>query len=451
MINLGMDFGSTYTMVSILENGEPRTVQSSHLMFHYPSIVCYDEDKNKYFYGTSARERLGKKGIVGFRGFKMLLNEQMNPQMLRERNYSDKHTPEFITSFFLRSVLENTLKKLGEDKIGLLVIGAPECWFQSIRTIDARGTLRVELRSEPTDAAAFCVWNYEKKNKKQFDGSILVVDYGGGTLDTALVSVSHIEDKVQIKPEMLSGIGENSDREIGKAGIAYQEAVVRKAISEALGVPEAQINTNPSFDRAVKDLEDALITDCELIDDTFADYVATPSQLKDEILLSVKYNGWDVDINFAQMKQAYDETIHSELQRVLEESSRELGEGEQPYLALVGGFCNFYLVREQIQSLQAGRCQCKSQNTISQGGGPRKGNRLWRVFDRQQGDRRVLRCQLRHRHVYQIQQPRQGIHALRHQLRSGIYPRQNLFCTGQGRHHRADDPHRGGHLPVEFQ
>ena len=99
---------------------------------------------------------------------------------------------------------------------------------------------------------------------------------------------------MQIKPEMLSGIGENSDREIGKAGIAYQEAVVRKAISEALGVPEAQISNNPSFDRAVKDLEDALITDCELIDDTFADYVATPSQLKDEILLSVKYNGWDV-------------------------------------------------------------------------------------------------------------------------------------------------------------
>ena len=74
MVNLGMDFGSTYTMVSIFENGEPRTVQSSHLMFHYPSIVCYDEDKNKYFYGTSARERLGKKGIVGFRGFKMLLD-----------------------------------------------------------------------------------------------------------------------------------------------------------------------------------------------------------------------------------------------------------------------------------------------------------------------------------------------------------------------------------------
>ena len=227
-------------------------------------------------------------------------------------------------------------------------------------------------------------------------------------------------------------------------GIAYQEAVVRKAISEALGVPEAQINTNPSFDRAVKDLEDALITDCELIDDTFADYVATPSQLKDEILLSVKYNGWDVDINFAQMKQAYDETIHSQLQRVLEESSRELGEGEQPYLALVGGFCNFYLVREQIQDhFKLGGVNARVRTLFH------------KEEDREKaiayGACLIVRCQLRHRHVYQIQQPRQGIHALRHQLRSGIYPRQNLFCTGQGRHHRADDPHRGGHLPVEFQ
>ena len=170
--------------------------------------------------------------------------------MLKERNYDEKNTPEYITELFLRHVIENTLKKLNEDKVDLLVIGAPECWFQSFQTIDARGTLRdicqqfkdivnrVELRSEPTNAAAFCVWNFEKKNKKQFDGSILVVDYGGGTLDTALVSVSHIEDKVQIKPEMLSGIGENSDKEIGKAGIAYQEAVVRKAISEALSVPK---------------------------------------------------------------------------------------------------------------------------------------------------------------------------------------------------------------------
>ena len=286
MVNLGVDFGSTYTMVAIYENGEPKTVQPSHLTFHYPSIVCYDEQKDKYFYGTSARDKLGKKGIIGFRGFKMLLNHQMSEEMLKERNYGGKHTPEFITAFFLRSIIQNTLKKLNQDKVDLLVIGAPECWFQSIRTIDARGVLRdiclgfkdlvnrVELRSEPTDAAAFCVWNYEKENQSNFDGKILVVDYGGGTLDTALVSVNRIDDKVQIKPEMLSGIGENSEREIGKAGIAYQEAVVRKAIAEALGISGSEIETGPSFDRAVKEFEDTLITDCEFVDETFEDFAA---------------------------------------------------------------------------------------------------------------------------------------------------------------------------------
>ena len=215
MVNLGLDFGSTYTMVSIFENGEPKTVQPNNLTFNYPAIVCYDEGKKKYFFGTSAREKLGKRGVVGFRGFKMLLNHQMSEEKLRERNYTGENTPEHITELFLHYVISNTLKKLNEDKVDLLVIGAPECWFQSLQTIDARGTLRdiclgfsdivcrVELRSEPTDAAAFCVWNYEKKNGQNFDGSILVVDYGGGTLDTALVSVAHTGDKIQIKPEML--------------------------------------------------------------------------------------------------------------------------------------------------------------------------------------------------------------------------------------------------------
>ena len=362
MVNLGVDFGSTYTMVSIYENGEPKTVQPSHLTFNYPSIVCYDSDKDKYFFGSSAREKLGKKGITGYRGFKMLLNHHMSLEMLKERNYDEKNTPEYITELFLRHVIENTLKKLNEDKVDLLVIGAPECWFQSFQTIDARGTLRdicqqfkdivnrVELRSEPTNAAAFCVWNFEKKRKEPFDGNILVVDYGGGTLDTALVSVDHAGEKVQIKPEMLSGIGENKDKEIGKAGIAYQEAVVRKAISEALKISESEVETNSSFDRAVKEFEDALVADCDFVDETFEDFAAVPDQLADENFTSIEFNGDTVDIDFAQMKRAYNETIYEPLQRVLDESSAELSADAKPYLALVGGFCNFYLVREQIQN-----------------------------------------------------------------------------------------------------
>ena len=360
MVNLGLDFGSTYTMVSIFENGEPKTVQPNNLTFNYPSIVCYDEGKKKYFFGTSAREKLGKRGVVGFRGFKMLLNHQMSEEKLRERNYTGENTPEHITELFLHYVISNTLKKLNEDKVDLLVIGAPECWFQSLQTIDARGTLRdiclgfsdivcrVELRSEPTDAAAFCVWNYEKKNGQNFDGSILVVDYGGGTLDTALVSVAHTGDKIQIKPEMLSGIGENKDKEIGRAGIAYQEAVVRKAVSQALEISEAEVETNADFDKAVKSFEDVLVSDSDFVDEIFEDYAAVPDQLGEESFTTVLFEGEEIPIDFGQMKAAYNETIYDSLQRVLDESTAELSPDAQPYIATVGGFCNFYLVREQI-------------------------------------------------------------------------------------------------------
>lgn len=362
MINLGIDFGSTYTMASVLENGVPVTVQPNSITYNYPSIVCYDTVKNKYFFGSSARDKLGKPNIIAFRGFKMMLAQQSDEAAGCERGYTGKNTPEHITELFLRHVITKTLQNLDEDKVDLLVLGAPECWFQSLQTVDARGVLRdiclkfsdvvnrFELRSEPTDAAAFCVWNYEQKKKEKFRGKILVVDYGGGTLDTALVSVTHVRDKIQVKPEILSGIGENKDKEIGKAGIAYQEAVIRKAISAAQGIAENEVPTDKNFDRAVKQFEDTLVSDCDYVDETFAQYEAVPEGLSGEHFVTVEYGSEAIDVDFAQMKAAYDETIRDSLKRVLDESASGMDPNEQPYLALVGGFCNFYLVREQIRS-----------------------------------------------------------------------------------------------------
>ena len=49
MVNLGIDFGSTYTMVSVFENGMPVTVQPNHLTYNYPSVVAYDKRKKSTF------------------------------------------------------------------------------------------------------------------------------------------------------------------------------------------------------------------------------------------------------------------------------------------------------------------------------------------------------------------------------------------------------------------
>ena len=301
--------------------------------------------------------------MIAFRGFKMLLGQDPDQPMLKERGYVGENTPEHITELFLEHVISESLNKLNESKIDLLVVGAPECWFQSMQMVDARGTLRnicqsicekkninhFELRSEPTDAAAFCVWKYEQMSGKHFSGKLMVIDYGGGTLDTTLVSVEHIENKIQIKPEILCGIGENQDKEIGKAGIFYQESVVRRAISEACGIPEERIPLDKNFSKAVKQFEDALLADYDFVVEIFKEYEGlSDAGLKNENFTTIEYNGSSVRIDFGQMKTVYDSAIAPSLDKVLRESTADMDENEHPYLTLVGGFCNFYLVQKQI-------------------------------------------------------------------------------------------------------
>lgn len=360
MIDIGIDFGSTYTMVSVCEDGVPVTIQPDGLSYNYPSVVVYDCVKNKYFFGKAARGRMGGKNTITYRGFKMLLNQQMSKENLVSRGYDNINTPEYITEIFLRYVIENTLAKLGEDKVGTLVVGAPECWFQSINTIDARSVLRdicikmsdivteVKIISEPTNAAAFSVWNYEQMTGEKLNGKILVIDYGGGTLDTALVEVTQKNGSLQIKPEMRSGAGENRNNEIGSAGIAFQEAVARLAISEALDMPKDSIEYDTYFNKFLKQFEEQLLSQTAVIETVINEYTFDVDGLKDEYFCELDYGAESVEINYYHLYQCYQEVISPVLKMVLDDTTKNMDNIQNFHLALVGGFCNFCLVKNQI-------------------------------------------------------------------------------------------------------
>lgn len=361
MINIGIDFGSTYTMVSKYYDDIPATIQPDGLTYNYPSIVVYDKSKDTYSFGSNARKRMGNRNTVTFRGFKMLLNQQMSPENLKKRGYDDVNTPEYITSLFLRYVIENTLHREGEDKVDTLVVGAPECWFQSYDTVDARAALRkicssmsdivdkVKIISEPTNAAAFSVWNYGREmNNKQLEGKILVVDYGGGTLDTALVEVRHQSSGLQLKPEIRSGAGENHDQEIGSAGIAYQEAVARLAISEQLGISPEEIPYDLAFNKFLKDFEEFLISGKDDIREVMDEFQFSVEDMKDQLFEEIDYGSETISVTFYHLYDAYHRVIAPVLERVLKETSVDINSDEKIHISLVGGFCNFCLVQKQI-------------------------------------------------------------------------------------------------------
>lgn len=128
----------------------------------------------------------------------MLISENDQDE-LAKRGFDQEYTPVRLTKEFLENIVQMAEAKCGESEIDNLVIGAPEVWFQEMNTVSGRGTLRdicqqlpnvrpegVKVVSEPSCAGAFFAYNYMVLKGKPFSGHILLVDYGGGTLDINL-------------------------------------------------------------------------------------------------------------------------------------------------------------------------------------------------------------------------------------------------------------------------
>lgn len=311
MVNLGMDFGSTYTIVSIFREDTQMLeaiVLNQGLPF-VPSAVALDN--GQYEYGRAAKSRTGKKGVAVYKAFKMLLTET-NKEKLRDRGFDEEHTPEQIARIFIESVLRQILKDLQEDRIGKLVVGVPEIWNEGFGTVDGRTIIRnicrslefvdkVQVVSEPAAASAFFAHNFYLSTKRNFEGKILLVDYGGGTLDITLTDVIAVGDEeknsVEIKVLERTGAGENEDREVGKAGIVYMETVMAQAIIRAGAAKNREeLLSDGKFYKAVDELEQELQDRTEKIQDVFEEYgLDNPAELYKEQFTILEYRGEDVE------------------------------------------------------------------------------------------------------------------------------------------------------------
>ena len=148
-----------------------------------------------------------------------MLPEQ-DKKKLAERGFDDENTPEKIASVFIEDVLKKVLDRTHEDKIHTIFVGAPEIWNDDFSTLDGRTAIssickkldfveNVQVVSEPAAASAFFAYNFRQMTKKNFEGNILLVDYGGGTLDITLTNVAADDgDSVEIKVLERTGAGE---------------------------------------------------------------------------------------------------------------------------------------------------------------------------------------------------------------------------------------------------
>ena len=374
-MNIGIDFGSTYSIISnyVKENDMVEALTLSESSPYLPTEVSLKG--THYSYGQAAKIQNGKIGARPFKTFKMLLAEG-NDQIKKERGYDEENTPESITLKFLEYSVKKALSIRSESKIENLVIGAPEIWNQKINTIDVRAKLRdickampfvkhVEVVSEPAAASAFFAYNFYQKYRKYYEGTILLIDYGGGTLDVTLTEVHTRKDAeyvgMEIKVLERTGVGENEQGHIGKAGIVFMETVVSRAIRDAgIILSDEELVSDPKFYRVVNEFEEQLQHRTEDIEYIFNQYEDETSAIEeeDDLFTDIEYKGKDVFIRYSLIRKVYKEIIYDVLDEQLEKMISFMKKRNIPFMdidqdtfkiALVGGFGNFYLVNRQVE------------------------------------------------------------------------------------------------------
>lgn len=375
MLKVGLDFGSTYTTVSVYR--EDTQVLEALLMNqnspYVPSVVSVF--RNKYEFGRAAKRLTGKKEAQVFKGFKMMLT-QSDLKELERRGFSEEYMPERVAAIFIENLLRQVLKDCHEERIDRLVVGVPEIWSEDMSTIDGRTMIRdicqkmdfidpegVQVVSEPAAASAFFAYNFQVSTGDCFEGKILLIDYGGGTLDITLTDVAAKTDEageksVEIKVDKRTGAGENENGKIGQAGIVYMESVVREAIRQA-GIleEEEEIACDGKFLKAVDMLEEELQDRTDILEETFEEYgIDYPEDLEEEFT-TLEYKGEDVPVTFRMLLEVYNDTIRNVFEEKMDEMIQYMIKKSINFeernldnfkIALVGGFGNFYLVKKQV-------------------------------------------------------------------------------------------------------
>lgn len=389
-MKIGIDFGSTYSAVSAYFPGTDNVkalkiggTDSGTI----PTVVSISRT-GKVSFGSAAKSKIGNQFDRTFEAFKMLLIET-DPQVLTARGYDDTYTPRRVAKLFLESVLRPLLENNRSTKDEIfenVVFCVPEVWCNSVRTQDGRSILRdiiqkevdvpvgsVRVVTEPEAASAYFAYHYEQETKKTFNGHLLLIDFGGGTLDLTLTEVkSYGQGNMEISFRAGGGAGENHDGSIGAAGIAFMQRVIALALKKA-GIVDriSDIDyTDKDFLTTVNQLEVQLIGSQMDIEDFYGGLAASYSEIKripdgeDEEFLCLAYKRDPLPITFLDLYRAYTQVVEatvSEQVGLINRQVKELlgfdpctvsaGERDDFKIAQVGGFTSFCLVKMQLAEI----------------------------------------------------------------------------------------------------
>ncbi|MDE5081068.1 MAG: molecular chaperone DnaK [Trichodesmium sp. St18_bin1] len=202
---VGIDLGTTNSVVSVMEGGKPIVIANLEGMRTTPSVVGFTKEGERIV-GQMARRQIvlnpqntfyGVKRYIGRKYSELSPESKRVPYTIRRDEYGNikikcprmkrDFAPEELSAMILRKLADEASRYLGEEVTGA-VITVPAYFNDSQRqaTRDAGTIAGLEVKrilNEPTAASlAYGLENTENQ-------VILVFDLGGGTFDVSILEV----------------------------------------------------------------------------------------------------------------------------------------------------------------------------------------------------------------------------------------------------------------------
>ena len=357
MDRFGMDLGTTNSALCFY-NDKIKAYEflkiGNQTRDFFPTVIAYDKKNyEKRFVGEEAKEKqFGTKYDV-YSLFKLSLGEGAH-----ERNGREK-TPYEVTRDFLKAVIDQFHDYIGCKDLNNLVLTVPDVWKNEDKNrVAADNLMRIfeelgleaeeqaVLESEPVSAVAYYC---RQICEKPYNGYVIVIDYGGGTLDLTLCKV---EDGENIT--VLRRCGDGGTNAMGCAGVAFDTALTRRLIENNKESLDCKEGTNRFF-RLRNAVENAKIAAAAETRDVLIQYYSNYGCVdgtafdvifedKDGECREYSVMASDIDMIFEQVNAAALKQALKTVKTYCSELDINLHDQNQMRILMVGGFSNLYCV-----------------------------------------------------------------------------------------------------------
>ncbi len=339
---VGIDLGTTNSVVSVLEGGEPTVIANAEGFRTTPSIVAFTKD-GEVLVGETAK----RQAVTNVDRTIASVKRHMGTDWKVEID-GKKYTPQEISARTLQKLKRDAEQYLGED-VTDAVITVPAYFNDAERQAtkeagEIAGLNVLRIINEPTAAAL--AYGLDKGKE---DELILVFDLGGGTFDVSLLEVGKDDDFSTIQVRATSG-----DNRLG--GDDWDQRIVQHLIKKFKDTTGVDVSKDKialqrlkeAAEQAKKELSSSMSTSIQL---PYLSLTENGPANLDETLTRAQFEQMTSDL-LDRTKKPFDDVI------------REAGikVSDIAHVVLVGGSTRMPAVTELVKKLTGGQEPNKSVN-----------------------------------------------------------------------------------------